>query len=122
MLDFGMIFLIATHGWLNGKTLKNELFASFDLFVLCAVLLLPTEWMLLLLLCCSYFSHGRVLVVLGMHRDHDQEMNGVMIRGRAHEPSRPRKTSAPLLLTAAPIGADGSSWDGRPRTKTFHLE
>ena len=38
MLDFGMIFLIATHGWLNGKILKNELFASFDLFVLCTVI------------------------------------------------------------------------------------
>ena len=39
MLDFGMIFLIGIHGWPNGKPLKIELFASFALFVLCAVLL-----------------------------------------------------------------------------------
>jgi hypothetical protein len=56
MLDFVMIFLIATHGWLNGKILKNELFASFDLFVLCGRLL-PLK--------CSYFS----MVVSGRAQD-----------------------------------------------------
>ena len=56
MLDFVMIFLIATHGWLNGKILKNELFASFDLFVLCAVI--STEVLL--------FFHGRVWLCSGL--------------------------------------------------------
>jgi hypothetical protein len=56
MLDFGMIFLIATHGWLNGKILKNELFASFDLFVLCTVI--ATEVL--------FFFHGRVWSCSGL--------------------------------------------------------
>jgi len=79
------------------------------------MLLLPRSYLSMVISHCAWDARDESLVIFERAWGDDP--------GRAHKPSRPRRTSAPLFLTAAaPIGKNGLSRDGCLRTKMFHLE